>query len=323
MKSLYIFLRACTFALTMLSALTSESFAQEAKSESPREAITGPRELIFQGDYDGAIKGFEDVAQKYPRSPAGDFYHAVTLTWKSYVDARRLEKGDRKLDSEIESLLESAIKKAEAILARDDKSKEDRITALYYLGSAYSIRSRVSLFQNHALPAARHARTAQNHFEELIGLDPDYADAYFASGSIYYQVGLLTDSPIGRVATTMLGAKALPVGDREKGLKYLKTAAERGPSSSVDAKFALLEIYTFNENLFDEAATLARELQARYPENQTFWRYLLRAYAGLKDRPALDRTAKEILARAKEGKPNFGSFMKSEAQRFMAEARRW
>ncbi|MCI0485292.1 MAG: tetratricopeptide repeat protein [Blastocatellia bacterium] len=322
MKSLYSFLRACIFSLIILSVLACEGFAQGTR-DSLREAITGPRELIFQGDYDGAIERFTEIAQKYPRSPAGDFYRAVALLWKSYVDARKLEKGDREFDGEIERLLESAIKKAEVILARDDESKEDRSDALYYSGSAYSIRSRVSLFQNHALPATKYARAAQNTFEELIALDPDYADAYFASGSIYYQVGLLTDSPIGKIATTMLGAKALPVGDREKGLNYLKTAAERGPRTSVDAKFALLEIYTFNENLFDEAARLASELQTRYPENQTFWRYLLRAYAGLKDRHALDRTAKEILARVKEGKPGFGSFMKFEAQKFMTEARKW
>ena len=278
------------------------------------------RELIYQGSYDEALKGFNDLSNKYSDKPEGDFYQAVTLVWRSYVDAPKLDAGSRAFDAEIDRLLMSAIKKAEAIKARVDKSKADEMEALYYLGSSYAIRSRLSFYQNHAIPAARFARLAQDYFDALLKLDANYWDAYYASGSIYYRVGLLTDSPMGKLATSMLGAKSLPTGDRERGLNYLKTAAEKGTLANIDAKLALLEIYAFNEDRLNDALALARELQAKYPGNQTFARYLLKIYLGLKDRARLTQSARQVLALVKEGKPNFGPFMKAEAERALAEA---
>jgi predicted Zn-dependent protease len=292
----------------------------DAGDQDLRKEVVSARELISQGKYEAASERLGELSRKYTDSPAGDFYQAVTLIWKSYVDAPKLDAGSRAFDSATESLLMSAIKKAEATRARPDKSKEEEIEALYYLGSAQAIRSRLSLYQNHAIPAAQLARASQDSFAALLKLDPNYEDGYYAPGSIYYRVGLLTDSPLGRVATSMLGAKSLPTGDRARGLDYLKRAAEKGAVTSVDAKLALLEIYTFNESRFDQALVIARELQSKYPDNQTFARYLLRIYSGLKDRAKLAQMARQVLAQVKAGKPNFGPFMKAEAGRYLAEA---
>ena len=298
-----------------------EPIAGQRQHDSLRKELIEARDLLFNGRYDEAHRRFIELAQTHPASPAGDFYQGVALIWKSCVDAK-LDSGARTYDGAIEAALASTITKAEALRAREDKSDADEVEGLYYLGSAYAIRSRLAFFQNHAIPAAKAARTAQDHLDNLIKLRPDYHDAYFAAGSIYYRVGLLTDSSVGRLATSVLGPKSLPVGDRNRGLAYLNTAAEKSDLTNVDARFALLEILTLNEIRFGEALVYARELQERYPENQTIARYLLRIYAGLKDRAKLTQTAQQILARVKSGKPNFGAFMKAEAERFLGEAGR-
>jgi tetratricopeptide (TPR) repeat protein len=296
--------------------------AQTESRAGLKEEISGGLELIFQGSYAEAASRFDELSRNHPASPAGDFYNAVALTWKSYVDAVKLDQGSRAHDEAIEAFLASAIKKAEAMRARAAKVRAEEVEALYYLGSAYAMRSRLSLYQNHAIPAARAARAAQNYLDELMKLDPDNTDAYFASGNIYYQVGLLTDSSLGRLATAVLGAKSLPTGDREKGLQYLKTAAEHAPLTRVDAQLALAEIYTFKESRFDLAEPVAAKLYEKYPDNQTFARYLMRIYQGQKNRAKLNDVCKRAVARAKENRPNFGPFMKAEAERFMAAARR-
>ena len=317
-----IFLRPCLACLAILLVAAQTRAAQDDGREKLREEIASARELIFQGSYDEAIRRFADLSASRAESPAGDFYQAVALLWKSYVDAVKLEAGSRDYDAAISAALASAIKKAEAMKARPNRSKSDEVEALYYLGSAFAIRSRVNLYQNHAVPAARYARTAQDHLNALIKIDPDYADAYFALGGIYYRAGVLFDSPIGRLATSMLGPKALPAGDIERGINYLKTASSRSRFAGVDAKLGLLEIYVPKGEHLDEALALARELQTRYPGNQTFARYLMRTCLGLRDRAKLTLAARAVLARVKEGKPGFGAFMKAEADRFMLEARK-
>lgn len=283
--------------------------------------IVEARELIFQGKYDEAQTRFAEMSRKHPASPAGDFYQAVSYVWKSYVDAK-LDSGSRKFDAEINGLLTSAIKKAEAIRARADTSKQEGEDALYYLGSAYAMRSRVSFYQNHGVPAARQARAAQDHLNALIKTNPEYWDAYFALGSIYYRAGALMDSALARLASAMLGAKALPAGDRERGLEYLTRAAERSPLAGVDAKLALLEIYTLTDSRFDQSLVIARQLASAYPHNQTFARYLLKSYAGLKDKRGLARAARAVLDQVKSGRAGFGPFMRLEAEKYLAEARK-
>lgn len=305
----------------LLLAVPALAAAQVDSRESLNKEIAQKAELIFQGKYTEAISGFKSLGEKYPQSPAPEFYQAVTLTWQSYVDAR-LETGKRSYDTEINALLDSVIRKAEALNANKDKSKKDEIDALYYLGSANAMRSRMNVFQNNAMPAARFARAAQDHLNALIKLDPDYSDAYFSASSIYYRVGLLTDSPLGRAATTLLGSKSLPEGDRERGLEYLKIAAEKAKITSADAKFALLEAYTFNENRLEDALKLALELQSKYPDNQTFARYVMKIYSGLKDKAKLTEAARKVIAQVKAGRPNFGQFVQIEAEKYLAEARR-
>jgi hypothetical protein len=310
------------FSIALLILIKGPALAQSEGRDDLNKEISSGLELVFQGSYEDAASRFDALTRNDAASPAGDFYNAVALTWKSYVEAVKLDQGSRAHDSAIEAFLASAIKKAEAMRARASAVKAEQIEALYYLGSAYAIRSRLSLYQNHAIPAARAARAAQNYFDELLKLDPDYTDAYFASGSIYYQVGLLTDSSLGRLATAVLGAKALPLGDREKGLQYLRIAAERAQLARTDAQLALAEIYTFKENRFDLAEPVVVKLYEKYPDNQTFARYLMRIYQGQKNRAKLIDLCKRVVARANEKRPNFGPFIKAEAERFMAAARR-
>lgn len=313
--------RNSALSLAIVLSISTIASAQAANRESLQKNIAQSAELIFQGKYTEAIDTFKSLGEKNPQSPAFDFYQAVALTWQSYVDAR-LETGRRSFDAQINTLLDSVMKKAEALNARSGKSKEDEIDALYYLGSANAMRSRMNVFQNNALPAARFARAAQDNLNALIKLDPEYADAYFSAGSIYYRVGLLTDSPLGRAATTLLGSKSLPEGNRERGLQYLKIAAEKGQVASADAKLALLEVYTFNENRLEDALAIARELQTKYPDNQTFARYVMKIYSGLKDKANLTQAARQVIDRVKAGKPNFGQFVLIEAEKYLAEARK-
>jgi len=313
-----VLLATISLGLALLLISPRAAWADGPPREPSVEEIKQARELSYRGEYEEATRRFEAIASKYPRSPAGEFYKAVTLIWRSRVDAK-LDAGTRDYDDQIEALLVSMIPKVEAIKAAAG-SKDDQVESLYYLGSAAGMRARIALYQNHGIPAAKQARLAQDLFDDLFKLDPNYFDAYYAPGAIYYAVGLLVDSTLAKLVVNMLGQKSLPAGDIARGRTYLTTAAEKAPLNDVDAKLGLVEIYALNENRFDLALPIARDLQAKYPYNQTFARYMLRIYAGLKDKTRLTQTAQQIIALVKEGKPNFGPFVKAEAERYLAEA---
>jgi tetratricopeptide (TPR) repeat protein len=59
----------------------------------------------------------------------------------------------------------------------------------------------------------------------------------------------------------------LPPGDRERGLRELARAAERGVATRMLAKLALLQTYTGLEKDYDRAVPLADELLRRFPGN--------------------------------------------------------
>jgi outer membrane protein assembly factor BamD (BamD/ComL family) len=306
-------------AFLLITGAPALSSSDGPKREPPLDRLRHARESIYKGDYDEALKRFSAISTEYPASPAGDLYQAVTLIWRSRVDAK-LDAGTREYDDRIEALLTSLTAKAEAIRSAPAKTKQDEVESLYYLGTAAAARGRIALYQNHGIPAAKQARMAQDLFEELMKLDRNYYDAYYAPGAIYYAVGLLIDTTLAKLVVQMLGQKSLPVGDIERGRAYLKTAAEKSPLADIDAKLALLEIYALNESRFDLALPLARELHEKYPGNQTFARYLMRVYSGLKDKKKLADTAQQVLKRVRDGKPNFGTYVKAEAERYLAEA---
>ena len=139
---------------TVLFAGTFGGAAQPLRAPSKAEIIAA-RELGFQGDYDGAASRFAEMARKYPESPAGEFYQAVTLIWKSYVDAVSLASGTRTFDTEMEPLLEAVVAKAEAQRTRADKSKQDEVEALYFLGSAGRRAGPREFFSEPGDPAAK------------------------------------------------------------------------------------------------------------------------------------------------------------------------
>lgn len=283
-------------------------------------ALANARELIYRGQYDEALRQLDQSSRSQPEHPAPDFYSAVALVWKSLVDSK-LDTGSRDFDSEIERFLDRAVSKAEALRREGDDASRDRADALYYIGAAQALLSRVKLYQNHAIPAARLSRSAQDTLDQLLEARPDYTDALFAAGSIYYQVGALTDSTLGRLAAVALGAKSLPKGDRERGLAYLKTAADNAPTASVDAMLALIEVYALKENRHSEALPLASDLVRRYPENQTFHRHLLRILLEVKDRKGVEQAANGILDLVRRNTPGFGVLMKREADRAKTLAR--
>src|SRR5688500_8818525 len=101
MRSGLILIRICAIAFLIVASARALPAQTEGRA-SPGKDISEGLEMVFQGSYIDAARRFDELSRNHAASPAGDFYNAVALTWKSYVDAAKLDQGVRDHDNAIE-----------------------------------------------------------------------------------------------------------------------------------------------------------------------------------------------------------------------------
>lgn len=168
-----------------------------------------------------------------------------------------LPKPPPDLEAEFKRELDQAIALAEARLKRDPRDIEARQDA----GAAYAIQaSYAASVEGSVMAAYRSAKRAYDAQEEVLSHDPKRADAGFTVGVYRYIVSAL--SLPSRVLAYIVGFG----GGKERGISLLEAAA-RDPLTHVDAKAALLMIYT-REGRHLDALRVVRELKAEFPRNR-------------------------------------------------------
>jgi hypothetical protein len=170
-----------------------------------------------------------------------------------------LPKPPADLDAEFKRVLGRAIDLAEAQV----KLRPNDLQAQFDLGAAYAIQASYSASVEGSMTAAfRSARRAYDMQEGVLTRDPLRTDAGMVVGTYRYLVSAL--SLPSRLVAYMAGFG----GDKQKGILLLEAAAQH-PDSRVDAKTALLLIYT-REGRHADVQRLAHELAAEFPRNRLF-----------------------------------------------------
>jgi tetratricopeptide (TPR) repeat protein len=86
-------------------------------------------------------------------------------------------------------------------------------------------------------------------------------------------------------------------GDKAIGLNMLRISAKRAAYASVEAKYALLDFLTNFEKNWTESLQIAQELNATYPDNPLFHRYLAQSYYMTRNFLAADSAYVSIIRR--------------------------
>ena len=289
-----LFLPASVFAQAGPTPWLTE--AERAKFETLR--IAGS-EALFNLEYEGARKSFKEMAVLFPKYPAGPQFLADTLWAEALYQTRRLQaslygdddtfystsddKADPRLIDEFRNLTRQARNLTEARLKQFPKDTE----ALYFMGAIEGLKASFeeSIERRH-FAALKDGSDAVDRHREVIKLDPDYHDAEITIGLYDYTVGALP-LPIKLIAG-VAGFR----GSKKRGLATLERVAREGKWIHDEAKTLLIVLYT-REKRFAEAATLARELGARYPRNYI---YRLETADALVSQAALERQVNHITA---------------------------
>ncbi len=121
----------------------------------------------------------------------------------------------------------------------------------------------ITLVDHSFVAAARQGLAARNDSEQVLKLDPEYADAKMAVGIQQFAVASLP-----RILRLMIGIAGVS-GSKEKGLDLLRDCAAHGVVNNIECRTAL-SLFLRHDGRYAEALAVQRGLAEQYPRDYLF-----------------------------------------------------
>ena len=201
--------------------------------------------LVDHHEYEEALRTFETLIKEFPDHPIG--YFGSAATYQTVMRNYRMNL----YEAEYDSMLNTAIDIGAGAVT---KNKRDAV-AWFYLGGAYGFRGLYKVRKHDWVGAFADGLKGVRALERALDLDPTLYDAYYGLGLYHYW-----RSAKGKV----LGIPIFFARDKEKGIREIWKAIEKGRYSEVSGKYALVATYYDNEE-YEKAWTLNQELYERFP----------------------------------------------------------
>ena len=212
----------------------------------------------FREDYALAESSFQTLIRMAPEDPAGYFflaalYHAQMIDYES--DFREKE-------------LYENVKIAKKLARQRIKENKKDAWAHVILGNSYGVKAVYNATKGEWWSGLNEGLSAKSALKKAIQLDPELYDAYVGLGSYHYWASVKTRA-----------LWWLPfIGDhRQRGISQTKLAHEKSIFSSAAAASGLIWMY-ISEKQYDQAISLAQEMQSEYPAGKSFLWPLAQAY---------------------------------------------
>jgi tetratricopeptide (TPR) repeat protein len=291
-------------ALTILLALCLH--AQGAAGEFEALARRGIAH-VYNLEFESADKEFHALTRMRPGDPAGYFFLAMVRWWTIMIDI-----DDEQYDRDFYAALEGVVGMCDSLL----EINRDDVNAIFFKGGAIGFEGRLKFHRSDYLGAANAGRKALPLVQEALDLDPKNYDILLGAGIYNYYADVIpTEYPFVKPLILFL-----PAGDKQKGLRQLKTASDSGAYASVEAEYFLLQIEYFYEKDFTQALTLSLDLHAKFPANMVFHRYCGRSYVAVNNWEMVRSEFMEIIGRARDGMRGYTPAVEREAQYYCGMA---
>ncbi|MEO7157715.1 MAG: hypothetical protein ABI039_09145, partial [Vicinamibacterales bacterium] len=241
--------------LIIAFCLSPAPVAAQQRGITAAPAIARAYDLILDADFDQLKKTLPSTCPPAPVVACLGL-EALSLWWQIQLDL-----DNRQLDAAFMSAVERAIIEAAGMAAAEPKRAE----AWFYLGAAYGVRAQFRVYRGERVAAARDGKRIKESLEQALSLDPTMHDAEFGVGMYRYYAGVAP--AVFRFLRFLL---LLPGGDRSGGLEQLERAGRDGLLVRGEAQYQIQVLYLWYEHKSNEALTILRGLQARYPHNPLF-----------------------------------------------------
>lgn len=283
---LRLVIRYLTLLLPVVLPGLYSSHALAQKGALPKVQHTDPLNLdpmVREGyehfyilDYDGAIARFEQVLNTHPKDPMAygyvqmatvfrELYHQDLLdttyyAHDSFLTSKRAVNVPAATLQRIEWLTDNGIKLADDRI-RNNPNDKDAYFARGYLRGIHA--AFITLVDHSYVSAARQGYASRGDSEQVLKLDPDYADAKMAIGIQQFAVASLP-----RFVRMMVGIMGVG-GSKERGLELLRDAAEHGTITSVESR-TVESLFLRHDGRYPEALAVQHGLATQYPHNYLF-----------------------------------------------------
>jgi len=295
------FLVACT--------LSAQSEPNPAKPHgAPHDAQTDAAfDHFYNMEYERAIQDFEKMVQKRPNDAfalnhlltailMSNLYETGGMNTGDYTNESFIGHAPRPTDPKVKERIKSLVRLAENVEEQELKANPKDINALYCRGvTRAEFAVYTGLVERAWFSALRNAVGARHDHERVLEMDPDYVDAKLVVGTHNYVIGNLAWSV--KTAAAIAGLS----GSKEKGLAYLRAAAQGDGDSAVDAK-VILSLFLRREHQYDEALGYMQGLAERYPRNHLFPTEVANLQRSAGRYAEAEATYRKVWQNGKEGK---------------------
>jgi len=251
------FLLGCSGWGFFLSS-SSELSAAELEKDQLRTLLLSGVEKALNLDEKGALVELRKAIELDRENPIGFAFLAMNHLF--FYETSFTEKEKKADESALLKAVEDARTRAEKRLEKDPKDGG----AYFSLALEAMVKDRYETSRRNYFRAFREAQRVWDNLEKTRETDPGNFDVYYPMGIIHYYLAQL--SGIARGVASIFITSA----DREKGLKELELAAEKGYFLKDMAQSNLISIYNGYEKQPGRALPLARRLKERYPDNYNF-----------------------------------------------------
>ena len=231
-----------------------------------------------------AERQFRWIKQAHPNHPLPYFLLGLSQWWKIVPNPHETKYDDRCV-----AYMDTATVLAEIMLDQDEEDPE----AAFFLSAAYAFKGRLHSERRDFTKAASDGRLSLKYLELCKGKEDFSPELLFGDALYNYYAEWIKDNyPILRPLMIFF-----PNGDKELGIKQLKTTANNAFYTRTEAQYFLMRILSEEQNDPREAFRISEYLHKTFPDNAYFHRYYARQlYSRGKHRDA-ERVSLEILAK--------------------------
>lgn len=273
-------------ALVLLAALAAATplLAQPVNATVTTGAMpldAGYRQL-YNLDFDGAHRTFQDWQQEHPDDPLGpasdaaaylfsEFDRLHVLEVDLFTDDARFEKRKKPTpDPAVHAAFESALSKTDRLSSQVLARSPQDANAMFAQVLVNGLRGDyLALIEKRNLAGLGYMKTGRGLAEKLLAAHPGYYDAYLAVGVENYILGI-NSAPV-RWLLRLSGAQT----DKEEGITKLRLTAEKGHYLAPFARL-LLAVAALRDNDRHTARTILASLSQEFPSNQLYRKELAR-----------------------------------------------